>query len=198
MLNPSLASAWFLGGFLRVWGGEPDSAIEHFSRAMRLSPLDPEMYRMQAGMALAHLFAGRFDAASSWAEKAFRHLPSFLMVVSIIAPSHGLAPDRTKRGERSIICASSTPRSASPVLRTGFRSIGRNISPYLPTACEKRGCRIDGSPLRHAPGAMLPYAFKDGARAGADRLSRGPSPAPCRYYKKRCGIELSNWTASPS
>jgi TolB-like protein len=51
MLNPNLAAAWFLGGFLRVWHGEPDGAIEHFARAMRLSPLDPETYRMQAGMA---------------------------------------------------------------------------------------------------------------------------------------------------
>ncbi|MGH8555358.1 MAG: winged helix-turn-helix domain-containing tetratricopeptide repeat protein, partial [Gammaproteobacteria bacterium] len=91
VLNPNLAAAWFLGGFLRVWHGEPDGAIEHFARAMRLSPLDPEMYRMQAGMAVAHLFAGRFDAASSWAEKAFRDLPSFLMVVGIIAASHALA-----------------------------------------------------------------------------------------------------------
>jgi adenylate cyclase len=91
VLNPNLASAWFLGGFARVWNGELDGAIEHFARAMRLSPLDPEMYRMQAGMAAAHLFAGRFDTASSWAEKAFRDLPSFLMVVAIIAASHALA-----------------------------------------------------------------------------------------------------------
>ena len=62
VLNPNLASAWFLGGFLKVWRGEPDAAIEHFARAMRLSPLDPEIYRMQAGTALAHLFAGRFEA----------------------------------------------------------------------------------------------------------------------------------------
>jgi hypothetical protein len=27
---------------------------------MRFSPLDPEMFRMQAGMAMSHLFAGRF------------------------------------------------------------------------------------------------------------------------------------------
>lgn len=91
VLNPNHAPAWFLGGFLRVWHGEPDGAIEHFAKAMRLSPLDPEMYRMQAGMAAAHLFAGRFDVASSWAEKAYRNLPSFLMVVSIIAASHALA-----------------------------------------------------------------------------------------------------------
>ncbi len=101
LLNPNLAAAWFLGGFLRVWHGEPDGAIEHFARAMRLSPLDPEMYRMQAGMAVAHLFAGRFDAASSWAEKAFRDLPSFLMVVGIIAASHALA-GRTDEARRAM------------------------------------------------------------------------------------------------
>jgi TolB-like protein len=89
-LNPNLAAAWFISGFLKVWHGEPDDAIDRFTRAMRFSPLDPEMYRMQAGMAVAHLFARRFDAASSWAEKASRDLPSFLMVVGIIAASHAL------------------------------------------------------------------------------------------------------------
>jgi TolB-like protein len=101
VLNPNLAAAWFLGGFLRVWHGEPDDAIERFTRAMRLSPLDPEMYRMQAGMAAAHLFAGRFDAASSWAEKASMDLPSFLLPASIIAASHALA-GRTDEARRAM------------------------------------------------------------------------------------------------
>jgi tetratricopeptide (TPR) repeat protein len=91
MLNPNLAAAWFLGGFVRVWRGDPDDAAEHFAQAMRLSPLDPEMYRMQAGMAVARLFAGRFDDASSWASKAFRELPSFLMGVAVCAASQALA-----------------------------------------------------------------------------------------------------------
>ena len=91
VLDPNLAAAWFLGGFLRTERGDPDQAIEFFTRAMRFSPLDPEMFRMQAGMALAHLFAGRFESASSWAEKAYRDLPSFLMVVAVIAASHALA-----------------------------------------------------------------------------------------------------------
>jgi tetratricopeptide (TPR) repeat protein len=46
---------------------------------------------MQAGMAAAHLFGGRFDQASSWATQAFRDLPSFLMAVAIIAAAHALA-----------------------------------------------------------------------------------------------------------
>jgi TolB-like protein/Tfp pilus assembly protein PilF len=90
-LNPNLAAAWFLSGFLRVGRGEHDDAIERFTRAMRLSPLDPEISRMQSGMAMAHLLAGRFDAASSWAEMAFRELPSLLYPVGALAASHALA-----------------------------------------------------------------------------------------------------------
>lgn len=113
LLNPNLAAAWFLGGFVRVWHGDPDGAIAHFAQAMRLSPLDPEMYRMQAGMAVAHLFAGRFDEASSWAGKSFRNLPSFLMVVAIIAASHALA-GRTDEAQRAM----QHLRQLDPALRT--------------------------------------------------------------------------------
>jgi TolB-like protein len=91
VLNPNLASAWFLGGFALVWDGDSDGAIARFTHAMRLSPLDPEMYRMKAGMAAAHMLAGRYDVASSWAEQASTNLPSFLMVVCVIAASHALA-----------------------------------------------------------------------------------------------------------
>jgi tetratricopeptide (TPR) repeat protein len=138
LLNPNLASAWFLGGFLRVWHGEPESAIEHFTRAMRLSPLDPEMYRMQAGMAAAHLFAGRFDTASSWAEKAFRDLPSFLMVVGIIAASHALAgeADDARRAMHHL-------RRLDPELRIS------NLTDWLPIRRpEDRATLADG--LRRA------------------------------------------------
>jgi hypothetical protein len=69
---------------------------------MRLSPLDPEMFRMQAGTAFGHLLAGRFDDASSWAEKAFTNLPTFLPAVSIIAASHALA-GRMSEAQRSML-----------------------------------------------------------------------------------------------
>jgi TolB-like protein len=91
LLNPNLAAAWFLGGFVQIMRGEPDNAIERLAYAMRSSPLDSEMYRMQCGTALAHLFAGRFDEAAPWAEKALRDLPSFLIAVCIIAASHAFA-----------------------------------------------------------------------------------------------------------
>jgi TolB-like protein/tetratricopeptide (TPR) repeat protein len=121
MLNPNLAAAWFLGGFLRVWLGESDGAIEHFERAMRLSPLDPETYRMQAGMATAHLFAGRYDVASSLADKASRDLPSFLLAAGVAAASHALA-GRTEEGKRAM----TRFRKLDPLLRVS------NLRDWLP------------------------------------------------------------------
>jgi hypothetical protein len=59
------------------------------------------MFRMQAGMALSHLFAGRFDLASSCAEQSFRQSPTFLAVVAVIAASHALA-GRMKQAQTAI------------------------------------------------------------------------------------------------
>jgi TolB-like protein/Tfp pilus assembly protein PilF len=91
VLNPNSAAAWYLSGFERVFRGEPDDALPRFARAMRLSPLDPEMVRVLMGTAIAHLFAGRFDEASSWAEKALGESPGFVVAGGILAASHALA-----------------------------------------------------------------------------------------------------------
>jgi tetratricopeptide (TPR) repeat protein len=92
---------WFLGGFVQIMRGEPDNAIERLAYAMRSSPLDSEMYRMQCGTALAHLFAGRFDEAAPWAEKALRDLPSFLIALCIVAASHAFA-GRMEKAKRAM------------------------------------------------------------------------------------------------
>ncbi|WP_085884446.1 winged helix-turn-helix domain-containing tetratricopeptide repeat protein [Oceanibacterium hippocampi] len=101
LLDPNLASAWFLSGFLKVWRGEAEDALERFARAMRLSPLDPEIYRMQAGTAAAHYLAGRFEAALSWAEKSSREMPSFLLVAAVIAACHAQA-GRTEEARQAM------------------------------------------------------------------------------------------------
>jgi TolB-like protein/Flp pilus assembly protein TadD len=89
-LNPNLAGAWWASGWARVYRGEPETAIEHFARAMRLSPLDPHIIGMQAGTAFAHMLAGRYDEASSWAEKAM-WAQNYLTPLRIAVASHALA-----------------------------------------------------------------------------------------------------------
>jgi TolB-like protein/class 3 adenylate cyclase len=91
VLNPNLAMAWLLSGYLKALLGEHEIAIEHLKRAMRLSPLDPEVFVAHLGLAAAHLFDGRYDEASSWAEKASRQRPNAAGAARVAAASHALA-----------------------------------------------------------------------------------------------------------
>jgi adenylate cyclase len=61
-LNPSFARGWHISGNLRVYAGQPDTAIEHIEVSMRLSP------RARVGPSLsvigrAHFFSRRFEEA---------------------------------------------------------------------------------------------------------------------------------------
>ena len=91
-LNANLAIAWYASGTVRAFrGGEPDVAIEHLARAMRLSPRDPFMFTMQGVTAFAHFMAGRYEEAAAWAEKAFWERPNILATLRIAAASNALA-----------------------------------------------------------------------------------------------------------
>jgi adenylate cyclase len=74
-LNPNAAIAWLLKGWLHANLSQPQPAIEAFNRAMRLSPLDPLSYLNAAGLALAHLTAGRFEETIEWAKRALEDQP---------------------------------------------------------------------------------------------------------------------------
>jgi TolB-like protein len=91
VLNPNLAMAWGASGLVRVWLGEPDLAIEHLTRGMRLSPLDPFKRGFETGTAAAHFHADRYDEASSWAAKALHESPNHVGAISIAAASNALA-----------------------------------------------------------------------------------------------------------
>jgi adenylate cyclase len=74
--NPSYARGWHISGFLRLWAGQTDLAIEHAGMALRLSP------RAQAGgsswLTGAALFFGRrFEEAVPKLRVAIEEMPVF-------------------------------------------------------------------------------------------------------------------------
>jgi len=90
-LNPKLAWAWLFSGWVRLWRGEPEAAIERLGRALRLNPNDPHSYSMYLAMAEAHLFIGRHDEAVSWAQRAVQEKPDFLFASIVAAACYALA-----------------------------------------------------------------------------------------------------------
>jgi TolB-like protein/class 3 adenylate cyclase len=90
-LNSNLAEAWFYGGWVKNYLGEPKLAIGRLARAMRLNPLDPRIAAMQAAVAHAHFFLGRYDEAASWAAMALQDYPDYQPGLRIAAASNAMA-----------------------------------------------------------------------------------------------------------
>ena len=90
-LNPNLVQAWYGGSFVRNCKGEPEAALEYLKHVIRLSPIDPFLYRVHTGPSLAHFLAGRYEEAISWAERALLGNPNFHPALRMLAASNALA-----------------------------------------------------------------------------------------------------------
>jgi adenylate cyclase len=112
VLNPNLAASWNASGWVRMYLGEPASAIEHLERAMRLSPLDPLTHSICTGMGLAYGFAGRYVEAISWATKALHEKPNWASALRVAAIAY-VPSDRMFEARAAMACL----REVDPALR---------------------------------------------------------------------------------
>jgi TolB-like protein/Flp pilus assembly protein TadD len=99
LLNPNLAAAWQQSGWMRVYFGDPEEALQRFARAMRLSPHDPRIFDMQAGAGCAHFLAGRYAEAVSWAEAAARQQPNSCPAMRTLAATSAMAGRQEQAGK---------------------------------------------------------------------------------------------------
>jgi len=111
-LNPNLAEGWRSIGWLRVWLGQADAAIDCFAKAIRLSPVDPRMFDMQAGLASGHFIAGRYAEACLWSDKAIGNHSKYGPALRVGVAGQALA-GRTERAQKLIALL----RAADPGLR---------------------------------------------------------------------------------
>lgn len=74
-LDPNSAWAWQRLGWLENYADRPAQAIEHFQRALRLSPLDPMNFNNYVGMGSAHEVAEKYDDAVAMYRRAMEERP---------------------------------------------------------------------------------------------------------------------------
>ena len=134
VLNSNLAEAWFFGGWVKNWLGEPELAIERFARAMRLSPLGPWVTPMRTGTAHAHFFLGRYDEAASWAAMALQDNPDFQPGLRIAAASNAMA-GRPEQAHKAV----ARLRQLNPALRVStLKDVGGPLACRRPLAIGRR------------------------------------------------------------
>ena len=90
-LDANLLTARLWSGWVNLWLGNEDAAIEQFKIALRLSPLDPLIFNAQTGLAFAYFSAGRNEDASSWAATALRQQPKFVGAHLVMMACHAMS-----------------------------------------------------------------------------------------------------------
>ncbi|UWU75489.1 adenylate/guanylate cyclase domain-containing protein [Bradyrhizobium huanghuaihaiense] len=122
-LNSNVAEAWDCGGWVKNWLGEYELAIERFTRAIRLSPLDPWIAPMRAGTAHANFFLNRYDEAASWAAMALQDNPNSQPLLRIGAASNAMA-GRLDLAQKAVVRL----RKLNPTLRVS--NLKNVLGPY--------------------------------------------------------------------
>jgi TolB-like protein/class 3 adenylate cyclase/Tfp pilus assembly protein PilF len=102
-MNPNFAYGWSYSAYVRLYLGEYDIALEHFSKNERLDPSDPARMYRQLGAALSHFFLENYAEAKGVMEQAVSEFPNFasgwrvLAISAVMAGEVGLANRATSK-----------------------------------------------------------------------------------------------------
>jgi adenylate cyclase len=98
-LDPNSAWAWTRSGWLNVYLHAPDVAIEHFKRAMRLSPVEPMSFNVLFGIGGAYFEKGEYKETITWVEKGLEQKPDAYWAYRLLGAAYANAGrlDEAKR-----------------------------------------------------------------------------------------------------
>jgi adenylate cyclase len=86
-LDPNGAWAWTRLGWLETYTDQPQKAIGHFERALRLSPIDPMNFNNYVGIGSAHIVAQEYDEAAAFYRRALEERPNASWIYRNLASS---------------------------------------------------------------------------------------------------------------
>ncbi len=86
-LNPNSSVAWRASGYVHLWDQQAAVAVEHFSRALRLSPRDSLDFHILLGKTTALLEMGRDKEALETAQQAIHRAPHYPHAWRVLAAS---------------------------------------------------------------------------------------------------------------
>lgn len=107
----------------KLFLGNPQSALECFHHAIRLSPTDPRLYFAQGGIALALLLLGDYEGGRKYAVEALRDHPNYVGALRAAMACAALAGDMKAAREfyRQFAAFAPTERVADLRKRVTYR-----------------------------------------------------------------------------
>jgi adenylate cyclase len=87
-LNPSFARGWYISGFIRLWAGHPDVAMQHAEVSLRLNPR-ARIGTIHTVIGAAYFASGRFEDAIPNLLLGIEEAPNFPTPYRYLAASYG-------------------------------------------------------------------------------------------------------------
>ena len=84
------AWAWSRSGWIDVYNGDAESAIERFKIALELAPNDCLAFNSMVGVGCAHFESGRYREAADWQQRALAQHPSATWIHRTMCPAYVL------------------------------------------------------------------------------------------------------------
>jgi tetratricopeptide (TPR) repeat protein len=142
-LNPNFAHALVQRALVLGWLGRSEEAILAAQQAMRLSPLDSETFQCFLALGDAHMAAGRYEEALTWAERA---LGENAGAARGAAPeTEPPRPSRPARRSKKMSAPSARGPSRTDNRRTDAwdaEGLPPKNPPALPKGCARPACRM--------------------------------------------------------
>jgi AraC-like DNA-binding protein len=85
------AWAWSRSGWIDVYSGDAESAIERFKIALDLAPSDCLAFNSMVGIGCAHFESGRYREAADWQQRALTQHPSATWIHRTMCPAYVLS-----------------------------------------------------------------------------------------------------------
>ncbi|MEH2507024.1 AraC-like DNA-binding protein/tetratricopeptide (TPR) repeat protein [Bradyrhizobium sp. AZCC 1578] len=123
------AWAWSRSGWIDVYKGDPQSAVERFKIALDLAPHDPLAFNSMVGIGCALFTAGQYAEGAVWQERALVEHPSASWVHRTLCPAYVLA-GQAPQARRSL----GALRQHYPDLTV--TEVQRGMPPLPPSQCD--------------------------------------------------------------
>jgi tetratricopeptide (TPR) repeat protein len=129
-LDGGSAWAWSRSGWIDVYRGDAESAIERLKIGLDLAPQDPLVFNNMLGIGCAYFEAGRYLDAAHWQERALIENPTAIWVHRSLCPAYVFAGKKAE-AQRSL----SALRNRYPDLT--ISEVQKNLPPLPLASCDR-------------------------------------------------------------
>jgi len=138
-LDGGSAWAWSRSGWIDVYKGDADSAIERFKIALDLAPHDALAFNSLVGIGCAHFKAGRYLDAARWQERALNDHPSAVWVHRTLCPAYLLGGAKSEARRSLTALLEQYPELTVSEVRRGLPPLPQNLGDLIVDALHTAG-----------------------------------------------------------